>query len=208
MREGSPNNFSTADPKRGSRSLQPNAKCLFQNILAASPCGSIFYPDPVLSTTSKPLRMNTLADPEKNVGGGTAVSIIEESPRIGNVPSGDFWLLTRLATFCNIVGTSSFFIQLRGGPEFHAEWLRDEPCDATATDPGSYIPGAWCQLSPGNREHGIRQAHNICIRFPIASFPFSRKKRPLLFRALFRGSSSATHSAFSELEFSDFEFAE
>ena len=63
---------------------------------------------------------------------------------------------------------------LRSGPEFHAEWLRDEPYDATATDPGSYIPGAWCQLSPGNREHGIRHARCICI--PIASFPFPGKR--------------------------------
>ncbi len=74
---------------------------------------------------------------------------------------------------------------MRGGPEFHAEWLRDEPCDATATDPGSYIPGAWCQLSPGNREHGIRQAHNICIRFPIASFPFFLEKEAFAFWGAF-----------------------
>jgi hypothetical protein len=82
---------------------------------------------------------------------------------------------------------------LGSGPEFHAEWLRDEPYDATATDPGSSIPGAWCQLSPGNREHGIRQARCIC--FPIASFPFPGKRglcflgsffeaRPQLFAAL------------------------
>ena len=63
---------------------------------------------------------------------------------------------------------------VRTGPEFHAEWLRDEPYDATATDPGSYIPGAWCQLSPGNREHGIRHAR--CIGIPIASFPFPGKR--------------------------------
>ena len=55
------------------------------------------------------------------------------------------------------------FIKVLSRPEFHAEWLRDEPCDATATDPGSYIPGAWCQLSPGNGEHGIRHASSICI---------------------------------------------
>jgi hypothetical protein len=81
---------------------------------------------------------------------------------------------------------------LRSGPEFHAEWLRDEPYDATATDPGSYIPGAWCQLSPGNREHGIRNARCIWIRFPIASFPFPGKRGHLLFGPLFRGSSPAT----------------
>src|SRR6202049_2673697 len=65
---------------------------------------------------------------------------------------------------------------LRSGPEFHAEWLRDEPYDATATDPGSYIPGAWCQLSPGNREHGIRNARIIQYRIPIASVPFPGKR--------------------------------
>ena len=63
---------------------------------------------------------------------------------------------------------------MESGPEFHAEWLRDEPCDATATDPGSYIPGDWCQLSPGNGEHGIRHAR--CIGIPIASFPFPGKR--------------------------------
>src|SRR6202453_945062 len=29
-------------------------------------------------------------------------------------------------------------------PEFHEEWLRDEPCDATTTCLGN--PGVWCQL--------------------------------------------------------------
>jgi hypothetical protein len=62
---------------------------------------------------------------------------------------------------------------LRGRPEFHAEWLRDEPCDATATEPGSYIPADRCQLSPGNGEHEIRQTS--CF-LPIASFPFPGKR--------------------------------
>src|SRR5580704_15627896 len=31
-------------------------------------------------------------------------------------------------------------------PEFHEEWLRDGPCDATTTCLGK--PGVWCQLSP------------------------------------------------------------
>ena len=62
-------------------------------------------------------------------------------------------------------GTISLYKStLRSGPEFHAEWLRDEPCDATATEPGSYIPADWCQLSPGNREHGIRMRAFNCIR--------------------------------------------
>jgi hypothetical protein len=33
----------------------------------------------------------------------------------------------------------------KGKPEFHAEWLRDGPCDATTTCLGN--PGVWCQLS-------------------------------------------------------------
>ncbi len=44
---------------------------------------------------------------------------------------------------------------LRSGLEFHAEWLRDEPIDATATETGSYIPLDRCQLSPGNGDHEI-----------------------------------------------------
>src|SRR5580692_12641550 len=79
--------------------------------------------------------------------------------------------LTPPPAFCSMFGTSSFFNHLRSGPEFHAEWLRDEPCDATATDPGSYIPGAWCQLSPGNGEHGIRHASSICILNLFFLFP-------------------------------------
>jgi hypothetical protein len=42
----------------------------------------------------------------------------------------------------------------KGKPEFHAEWLRDEPCDATTTCPRK--TGVWCQLLPGNGEHEIR----------------------------------------------------
>src|ERR1022692_2057149 len=94
--------------------------------------------------------------------------------------------LTSLPAFCSIVGTSSLFIHLGSGPEFHAEWLRDEPCDATATDPRSYIPGARCQLSPGNREHGIRHARCIGIfRIPIASFPCFLEKEAICFLGRF-----------------------
>src|SRR5579863_4309160 len=42
----------------------------------------------------------------------------------------------------------------KGKPEFHAEWLRDEPSDATTTCPRK--TGVWCQLLPGNGEHEIR----------------------------------------------------
>jgi hypothetical protein len=47
---------------------------------------------------------------------------------------------------------------LPGRPEFHAEWLRDGPCDATTTCLGK--PGVWCQLSLAIRggEHEIRQS--------------------------------------------------
>jgi hypothetical protein len=60
----------------------------------------------------------------------------------------------------------------RGRPEFHAEWLRDEPCDATATGSRSYIPTARCQLPPGNGEHEIRMRTIISICIPILFFLF------------------------------------
>jgi len=62
--------------------------------------------------------------------------------------------------------------------DFHAEWLRDEPYDATATDPGSYIPGDWCQLSPGNREHEIRTRDVIAS---VASFLLFLEKEAFVF---------------------------
>jgi hypothetical protein len=40
-------------------------------------------------------------------------------------------------------------------PEFHEEWLRDEPCDATTTGRSNF--GSRCQLSPGNGGHEIRK---------------------------------------------------
>src|SRR5208337_1167216 len=79
---------------------------------------------------------------------------------------------------------------LRSRRGFHAEWLRDEPSDATATDPRSYIAGDRCQLSPGNREHEIR--HASWQLHSVASFPYSWKKRPSYFRTPFPGSSPAT----------------
>jgi hypothetical protein len=60
--------------------------------------------------------------------------------------------LTNLSRRCRIVDKFA----LRADLEFHAEWLRDEPCDATATGSGSYILTARCQLPPGNGEHEIR----------------------------------------------------
>jgi hypothetical protein len=47
----------------------------------------------------------------------------------------------------------------KGKPEFHAEWLRDEPCDATTTCPRK--TGVWCQLLPataGNMRFGVVSA--------------------------------------------------
>jgi hypothetical protein len=69
----------------------------------------------------------------------------------------------------------------RSGPEFHAEWLRDEPCDATATGSGSYILTARCQLPPGNGEHEIRMRALIFIAFRFL-FSHFLEKRPFNFR--------------------------
>src|SRR5271165_2524298 len=85
MHEGSPNNLSTANPKWGSRSAQSDAKSLLRNILAASPSGSRFYPDPTRPATHKPLRMNTLVDPEEKIvgggGGGGGVMLRGPTPK-------------------------------------------------------------------------------------------------------------------------------
>jgi hypothetical protein len=53
---------------------------------------------------------------------------------------------------------------LRSRLEFHAEWLRDEPFDATAT--GS--DDRRCQLAR-NGEHEIRSACFFCTPFPLSS---------------------------------------
>jgi hypothetical protein len=53
----------------------------------------------------------------------------------------------------------SFKFASKGKPEFHAEWLRDEPCDATTTCPRK--TGVWCQLLPataGNMRFGVVSA--------------------------------------------------
>jgi hypothetical protein len=74
MRELSPNNLSTADPKRGSRSAPSDAKSLFRNILAASPSGSRFYPDPTLARDSQAIKNEHFSRPRrKNSGGGGGV---------------------------------------------------------------------------------------------------------------------------------------
>ena len=62
------------------------------------------------------------------------------------------------------VASISKFALHRADLEFHEEWLRDEPCEATTTGSGSSIPVARCQLSPGNYgEHEIRGADFFCI---------------------------------------------
>ena len=57
MREGSPNQCSSAASLNG---LRPEAKSLFRNILAVSPYGSRFCPDPFRSKRTKPFRINIL----------------------------------------------------------------------------------------------------------------------------------------------------
>jgi hypothetical protein len=55
---------------------------------------------------------------------------------------------------------------------FHAEWLRDEPYEATTTG-SKAISIDWCQLSPGDGEHEIRGAE-FGISLPL--FPFTGKR--------------------------------
>jgi hypothetical protein len=64
MRAGSPNQFCTIHPLRGS---QPECKSLFRNILAASPFGSRFCRDRTLSATHKFLRMSILGNHEEKI---------------------------------------------------------------------------------------------------------------------------------------------
>ena len=60
MHAGSPNTFATAYLLlSGSKS---EAKCLFPNILAVSPCGSGFYLDSAISRASKLFKMNILEE--------------------------------------------------------------------------------------------------------------------------------------------------
>jgi hypothetical protein len=54
----------------------------------------------------------------------------------------------------SVIKTEHSVLPPKGKPEFHAEWLRDKPCDATTTCPRK--TGVWCQLLPGDGEHEIR----------------------------------------------------
>ena len=59
------------------------------------------------------------------------------------------------ARFPLVVKTNHSSLPPKGKPGFHAEWLRDGPCDATTTCLGK--PGVWCQLSlatAGNMRFG------------------------------------------------------
>ena len=49
------------------------------------------------------------------------------------------------AAISAVIQTNHSSLPPKGKPEFHAEWLRDGPCDATTTCLGK--PGVWCQLS-------------------------------------------------------------
>jgi len=76
MRESSPNNLSATDPKTAS---QTEGNSLFRNILAVSPCGSGFYPDPAISPARKLLRMSILDGSKKKI---FAISIQPKSPPV------------------------------------------------------------------------------------------------------------------------------
>ena len=72
---------------------------------------------------------------------------------------------------------------LKSEPEFHAEWLRDGPCDATTT--GLSNSGSRCQLSPAvtSGVHEIRGAGCIASRaIPVVrSASVARRHAPVYF---------------------------
>src|SRR5580658_7187130 len=70
----------------------------------------------------------------------------------------------------------------KGKPEFHAEWLRDEPCDATTTCPRK--TGVWCQLLPGDGEHEIRGSLQHLLPKRLARYFESNHVRSFLSRSL------------------------
>lgn len=84
MREGSPNKFSTADPLSGSRT---GAKSLFRNILAISPCDSIFCLHPALSPTRKLPRMSILGKEDEKKLGDIHIPTLFAQLRLGRVPA-------------------------------------------------------------------------------------------------------------------------
>jgi len=82
------------------------------------------------------------------------------------------------APIFGVVKTKHSCLPPKGKPEFHAEWLRDEPCDATTTCLGN--PGVWCQLLPGDGEHEIRGLLPHSLRRRL------RKWLRVISRSLFR----------------------
>jgi hypothetical protein len=77
MCELSPNQVPSTDRRNGfqigicptiaEHCLQVEPKSLFRNILEASPCESIFYPDPSRSIPNKSLRINILGEQTKKI---------------------------------------------------------------------------------------------------------------------------------------------
>ena len=85
--------------------------------------------------------------------------------------------LTPSDAFCNIVGTSSVFNHMKAEPEFHAEWLRDESHDATATDPGIIYPGCLVPTLSWKQGMGFGTRDLFAVfRFPDSPFSFFLKK--------------------------------
>jgi hypothetical protein len=76
------------------------------------------------------------------------------------------WLQPALRRNCHCDKTRPFKFAFKGKPEFHAEWLRDEPCDATTTCPRK--TGVWCQLLPATAGN---------MRFGVVSAPFAETAR-------------------------------
>jgi len=66
--------------------------------------------------------------------------------------------------FLSVISKDYSSLLLKSEPEFHAEWLRDGPCDATTTGPSN--SGHRCQLSPAvtSGVHEIRGAGCIASR--------------------------------------------
>jgi hypothetical protein len=86
-----------------------------------------------------------------------------------------------------VIQTNHSSLPPKGKPGFHAEWLRDGPCDATTTCLGK--PGVWCQLSPGNGEHEIRGSLQHPLQRRLARFFESLHVRSSLSRSRARVSA-------------------
>jgi hypothetical protein len=77
MHEASPLQVSTTHT---ANDLQPDAKSLFRNILAASPYGSRFYEDPGRSPRCKLLGINILATRTEKIWRGLRLVRIQSDP--------------------------------------------------------------------------------------------------------------------------------